>query len=81
VFSLDGIRVGELNDLVVDVEGNLVSYDLEKVGSSMAEAMVDSPKEDKGRLPINTTHAMGKDVLIVDLTKNVAKDSLADLEL
>jgi sporulation protein YlmC with PRC-barrel domain len=80
VFSLDGIRVGEINDLVVDVEGNLVSYDLEKVGSSMAKAMVDSPKEDKGRLPINTTHAMGKDVLIVDLTKGVLKDSFVEFE-
>jgi sporulation protein YlmC with PRC-barrel domain len=81
VFSLDGIRVGEINDLVVDMEGNLVSFDLEKVGTSMSDAMDESPKAEKRRLSINTTHAMGKDVLIVDLTKNVAKESLADLEL
>ncbi|MFU8773719.1 MAG: PRC-barrel domain-containing protein [Anaerolineales bacterium] len=80
VFSLDGLRVGEINDLVVDMEGNLVSYDLVKVGASMAEAMVASPEEEKKRLPINTTHAMGKDVLIVDLAKGHQGDIATEFE-
>jgi sporulation protein YlmC with PRC-barrel domain len=80
VFSLDGSRVGEINDLVVDMEGNLVSYDLEKIGTSMTEAMVDSPSAEKKHLPIETTQAMGKDVLIVDLTKGAPKDRFSDLE-
>jgi sporulation protein YlmC with PRC-barrel domain len=70
VFSLDGSRVGEINDLIVDMEGNLVSYDLEKIGAAMADAMIDSPMQEQKRLPIKVTHALGKDVLIVDLQKS-----------
>lgn len=80
VFSLNGIRVGEISDLVIDAEGNLVSYEFEKVTPGMAEVMVDSPEGDRKYLPLELTHALGKDVLIVDLHKSQAKTVTPEIE-
>lgn len=78
VISLDGARIGEINDLVVDMEGKLISYDLEKMSSDMTVAMSDSPKEEQNRLSVKATHSLGKDILIVDLSKGGDKINLPE---
>lgn len=80
VFSLNGTRVGEINDLVIDGSGNLVSYEFEKVTPGTAEAMFESPEGDRKCLPVELTHALGKDVLIVDLHKSEAKTVTPEIE-
>jgi len=59
VFSQDGKRIGTLNDVLIDNQGQLVGYDLSKV-------YIEGPVADSKRIGVESTHALGPDVLVVD---------------
>jgi uncharacterized protein YrrD len=61
VVSQDGKRIGILNDVLIDSQGQLVGYDLSKV-------FIEGPVADTKRIGIEATHALGQDVLVVDQT-------------
>ena len=64
VIGTDGRRIGQLNDIVIDVNGQFLSYDL-------VQPFV--PGEDKAQaikqIPAETTSVLGQDVLIVVLSQ------------
>jgi uncharacterized protein YrrD len=59
VISVDGTRIGQLNDLVLNIHGEVVAYDLSQV-------FVEGPVADSRRIPAEATRAFGQDVLLVD---------------
>jgi uncharacterized protein YrrD len=59
VVSIDGTRIGQLNDIVLDLQGQLVAYDL-------AQVLVPGPLAESRRLAAESTRSFGRDVLIVD---------------
>jgi len=61
VVSQEGKRIGILNDVLIDNEGQLVGYDLSKV-------FIEGPVADNKRISIEATHALGPDVLVIDQT-------------
>jgi uncharacterized protein YrrD len=59
VVSIDGTRIGQIQDVVIDQQGRIVGYDLSQV-------FVSGSLSSSKRIPSSATHAMGKDVLIVN---------------
>ncbi len=53
-----GTRIGELNDVVVNAEGQLIAYDLGRV-------FIESLSAESKRIPADITQSFGQDVLIV----------------
>jgi sporulation protein YlmC with PRC-barrel domain len=62
VVTEAGKRVAVLNDIVVDMDGRLVGYDLGKV-------LIEGPVAETKRIPVEATHALGPDLLVVDEAK------------
>lgn len=60
VVNKDGIRIGDLDDIIIDTKGRLAAYELTKVAD-------DGPLAGQKMIAINTTEALGPDVLVVDL--------------
>jgi uncharacterized protein YrrD len=58
VVSIDGTRIGQLNDIVVNTQGQLVAYDL-------AQVFVKGPVAESRRIPAEVTQSFGRDVLLV----------------
>lgn len=61
VVSQDGKRIGILNDVLIDDQGQLVGYDLSKV-------FIEGAVAENKRISVEATHALGPDVLVVDQT-------------
>jgi uncharacterized protein YrrD len=59
VVSVDGTRIGQLSDVVLDTQGQLVSYEL-------AQVFIKGPVARSKRLPAEATRSFGQDVLIID---------------
>jgi len=59
VVSIDGTRIGELNDVTIDAQGQVVAYDL-------AQVFVEGPVAESKRIAAELTHSLGPDVLIVN---------------
>jgi uncharacterized protein YrrD len=68
VVSVDGTRIGQISDVVVDSQGRIVGYDLSQV-------YVSGPLAKSKRIPSTATHALGKDVLIVNTIQGLNEDS------
>ncbi len=62
VISADGTRIGQLNDVVIDLQGQLVGYDLGRV-------FVQGPPAQSKRIGVEATRSLGQDVLIVDMAE------------
>lgn len=62
VVSVDGTRVGQVGDVILDKNGQIVAYSLNQV-------YVEGPLAESKRIPAGATHSLGKDVLIVDMSK------------
>lgn len=67
VISTDGLRVGKLNDVVIDTAGQLVGYEL-----AQAYVFSGGPSGGVKRIGAEATSSLGQDVLIVDATQVVA---------
>jgi uncharacterized protein YrrD len=59
VVSMDGTRIGQVNDVVIGPDGRILGYDLSQV-------FVEGPLAESKRIPVDATHSLGKDVLIVN---------------
>jgi uncharacterized protein YrrD len=59
VISIDGTRIGQLNDIVLNTQGQLVAYDL-------AQVFVKGPVAESRRISAELTQSFGRDVLLVD---------------
>jgi len=59
VATEKGVRVGILNDVWVDENGKVVSYDLAKV-------FVTGPIAESKQIPLGATRSIGRDLIIVD---------------
>jgi len=70
VIGGDGTRIGQLNDVVVDVNGQFVGYDL-----TQPFVYGDDPAQKIKQIPAGATSVLGQDVLIVEMTQ--IKESLA----
>jgi sporulation protein YlmC with PRC-barrel domain len=64
VVGDDGTRVGQLNDVVIDVDGQFVGYDL-------AQPFVPGgdPAQKMKQIPAEATSVLGQDVLILDMDR------------
>jgi len=62
VLNTKGERIAELNDVVIDVDGSIVGYDLSKV-------FIEGPIADSKRIHVDTTEVLGTDALIIDTSK------------
>ena len=62
IVSLDGVRLGAIKDVLIDLQGQLAAYELGK-----------PYKEGEGlagkRIPADATQSLGKDFLVIDLRK------------
>jgi sporulation protein YlmC with PRC-barrel domain len=68
VISIDGTRIGQLSDVVLDTQGQLVSYEL-------AQVFVTGPVAQSRRIPAGATRSFGQDVLIVDRSQIEEKET------
>jgi uncharacterized protein YrrD len=59
VVSVDGTRVGQIGDVIIDTHGRLTGYELSQV-------FIDGPVADHKKITADATHSLGKDVLIVN---------------
>ena len=64
VISTEGTRIGALNDVVVDTDGQFVSYDL-----AQAYAVGEGSAAKIKQIPVEATSSLGRDVLIVQATQ------------
>ena len=71
VISADGTRIGQLNDVVIDLKGRLVSYDLARV-------FVQGPPAQSKRIAVEATRSLGQDVLIVDMAEVINTDTAGE---
>jgi uncharacterized protein YrrD len=71
VISADGTRIGQLNDVVIDLKGRLVGYDLARV-------FVEGPPSQSKRIAVEATRSLGQDVLIVDMAEVINTDTATD---
>jgi|GEM_PF-1008668 len=62
VVSTDGVRVGQINDVIIDKTGRIAYYDLSQV-------FIKGPVGQSKRIPVEATASLGEDVLIVDRSK------------
>jgi len=60
VVNPHGIRIGELSDIIIDVNGRIVAYELSK-------AFAEGPLAGQKLISINATHSLGQDLLVVDI--------------
>lgn len=61
VISIDGTRIGDLDDVVVNTEGQLIAYDL----YDLAQVFIEDPMLASKRIPAEATRSFGQDVVIV----------------
>jgi hypothetical protein len=61
------MRIGQLNDVVIDNQGRLIAYDL-------AQVYVEGPLAESKRIPVEATHSLGPDVLIIDMNRIEKQD-------
>ncbi len=54
-----GVKVGILNDILIDDDGKIVGYDLSKV-------FIEGPVAQSKRVPFRVTRSIGRDLIIVD---------------
>lgn len=63
VISMQGTRVAQIADMFMDESGKFVAYDLVQVH-------IQGPLAETRRLDIETTHSLGRDVLIVEIPED-----------
>ena len=68
VISAEGTRIGQLHDVVIDLKGQLVGYDLARV-------FVEGPPAQSKQIAVEATRTLGQDVLIVDMAKIVETEA------
>jgi len=56
-----GVRLGVLNDLLIDESGKVVAYDLARV-------FVGGPVAESKQIPFSATRSVGPDLIIIDST-------------
>ena len=61
VISIDGTRIAQIADMFMDEHGNFIAYDL-------AQVHIQGPLAESHRLDIETTHSLGSDVLVIELS-------------
>jgi uncharacterized protein YrrD len=61
VVSVNGTRIGQLDDVQIDTTGRIVAYHL-------AQVVIQGPIAQSRQIPVEATRSLGKDVLIVDTT-------------
>jgi uncharacterized protein YrrD len=64
VVSSLGMRIGELNDVMINAEGQLVAYELDRV-------FIEGPLAESKRIPADIAQAFGQDVLIVTYAPDI----------
>jgi uncharacterized protein YrrD len=62
VVSTDGVRVGQINDVIIDESGRIASY-------ALSQVFIKGPVGQSKRIPVEATSSLGEDVLIVDRAK------------
>jgi uncharacterized protein YrrD len=62
IVSSDGVRVGQLGDVLLNQEGRLTGFELSQVD-------IQGPLEKSRRVPISAVQSLGKDVVIIDTSK------------
>jgi uncharacterized protein YrrD len=62
ILNMQGEKFAELNDVVIDSEGQVIGYDLSKV-------LIGGSIEETKRIHANATQAFGKDALIIDMDR------------
>jgi uncharacterized protein YrrD len=64
VVSVDGKRIGQINDIVISPDGKLLAYQLSQV-------YIEGPLSESKRIDVSSTHSLGEDVLIVNSVQNL----------
>jgi uncharacterized protein YrrD len=64
VVSVDGKRIGQINDIIISPDGKLQAYQLSQV-------YVEGPLQESKRINASSTHSLGEDVLIVNSVQDL----------
>lgn len=59
VVSIDGTRIGQLSDVILDADGKLASY-------ALSQVFVDDPQLQSKWIPAEATRSLGQDVLVIN---------------
>lgn len=70
VVDSEGTRLGRIDDVAIDSNGSMLGYNL-------SEILADSDAIVGGRIPIQYSHSLGRDILIVDTTHGSQMDKSA----
>jgi len=73
IISLDGERSGELRDFLINQDGVLEGIEAGRISEHLANQIGAKNRGGTIRLPTSAIHSMGKDVIIIDMTK-IEKD-------
>jgi uncharacterized protein YrrD len=66
VVSVDGTRIGQVDDVLIDVHGRITGYELSQV-------FIEGPLSETRRIPSSATHALGKDVLVINTIEGLER--------
>jgi uncharacterized protein YrrD len=68
VISMEGDRLGRVEDLHITPDGRLVGFRIGRLKNSLA-GLLKQERKDTHYLPIDTLHSFGKDVLVLDVQR------------
>lgn len=69
VISLEGDKVGEINEVLMDPKGELVGFQLSQIGYALDSVLSEGPGPKPDWIPSEAVHSMGQDVLVVSTDK------------
>jgi uncharacterized protein YrrD len=64
IVSVDGKRIGQIEDISISTAGKLLGYQLSQV-------FIEGPLAESKRIDVGSTHSLGEDVLIVNSVQNL----------
>jgi uncharacterized protein YrrD len=67
-ISLDGDKVGEISDVLMEPEGELIGFQLARglqIGYALDTVLAECPRPEANWIPAEAMHSMGQDVLVI----------------
>lgn len=65
VISVDGDKVGEVSEILMDSAGELIGFQLSQIGYALDKVLAEGPGPKPDWIPGEAVHSMGQDVLVI----------------
>lgn len=65
VISLDGDKVGQIGEVLMDSAGELIGFQFSQIGYALDTVLAEGPGPKPDWIPGKAVHSMGQDVLVI----------------